>query len=74
MSETATRPEEAAPEGEFRARHALLKRLADAIADGNPATALRGLRQSLVLETATALAILAVVAWLGTLEPIMAYG
>ena len=31
MSETATSPEEAAPEGGFRARHALLKRLADVV-------------------------------------------
>lgn len=43
-------------------------------ANGNPVPALRGLRQSLVLETSTVLTILAVVAWLGTLEPIMAYG
>ena len=45
-----------------------------AIANGNPVPALRGLRQSLVLETFTVLTILAVVDWLGTLEPIMAYG
>jgi uncharacterized protein (DUF2336 family) len=31
MSEIATSPEEAAPEGGFRARHALLKRLADVV-------------------------------------------
>lgn len=31
MSETATSPEEATPEGGFRARHALLKRLADVV-------------------------------------------
>jgi uncharacterized protein (DUF2336 family) len=31
MSETAISPEEAAPEGSFRARHALLKRLADVV-------------------------------------------
>lgn len=31
MSETATSPEEAAPEGGFRARHALLRRLADVV-------------------------------------------
>ncbi len=31
MSELATSPEEAAPEGSFRARHALLKRLADVV-------------------------------------------
>ena len=31
MSEPATSPEEAAPEGAFRARHALLKRLADVV-------------------------------------------
>jgi len=31
MSETATSPEESAPEGGFRARHALLKRLADVV-------------------------------------------
>ena len=31
MSELATSPEEAAPEGGFRARHALLKRLADVV-------------------------------------------
>ena len=43
-------------------------------ANGNPVPALRGLRQSLVLETSTVLTILAVVAWLGTLEPIMANG
>ena len=43
-------------------------------ANGNPVPALRGLRQSLVLETSTVLTILAVVAWMGTLEPIMAYG
>jgi putative copper resistance protein D len=43
-------------------------------ANGNPVPALRSLRQSLVLETSTVLTILAVVAWLGTLEPIMANG
>ncbi len=43
-------------------------------ANGTPVPALRGLRQSLVLETSTVLTILAVVAWLGTLEPIMANG
>ena len=31
MSEPAPTPEEAAPEGGFRARHALLKRLADVV-------------------------------------------
>jgi len=55
-------------------RWRLTPALGVAIANSNPATALRGFRQSLVLETATALAILAVVAWLGTLEPIMANG
>ena len=55
-------------------RWRLTPALGAAIANGNPAPALRGLRQSLVLETSTVLTILAVVAWLGTLEPIMAYG
>ena len=55
-------------------RWRLTPALGAAIADGNPAPALRGLRQSLVLETSTALTILAVVAWLGILEPAMAHG
>ena len=55
-------------------RWRLTPALGAAIANGNPAPALRGLRQSLVLETSTVLTILAVVAWMGTLEPIMAYG
>lgn len=55
-------------------RWRLTPALGAAIADGNPAPALRGLRQSLGLEASTALTILAVVAWLGTLEPTMAKG
>jgi len=55
-------------------RWRLTPALGAAIANGNPVPALRGLRQSLVLETSTVLTILAVVAWLGTLEPIMAHG
>ncbi|MFN4240990.1 MULTISPECIES: copper homeostasis membrane protein CopD [Erythrobacter] len=55
-------------------RWRLTPALGAAIADGNPATALRGLQQSLVMEMGAALLILAVVALLGTLEPIMANG
>jgi len=55
-------------------RWRLTPALGAAIANGNPVPALRGLRQSLVLETSTVLTILAVVAWMGTLEPIMANG
>lgn len=41
----------------------------DAIADGDHARAIGALRRSLTIETGCALAILGLVAWLGTLEP-----
>lgn len=40
------------------------------IADGSPAAAVASLRRSLLFESSAALAILALVAWLGTLEPL----
>jgi putative copper resistance protein D len=45
-----------------------------AIAAGDPRAALRALRVSLALETGCASAILAIVAWIGTLEPPMSMG
>lgn len=50
-------------------RWRLTPALGAALADGDPAPALRNLKRSLVLEATAALAILALVAWLGTMEP-----
>ena len=43
--------------------------LALALSEGNPSIAVTALRKSLLLEATAAFAILALVAWLGTLEP-----
>jgi copper resistance protein D len=50
-------------------RYRLVPRFERAIAAGDHAAALTALRASLLVETAFAVAILALVAWLGTLEP-----
>lgn len=50
-------------------RFRLTPRLASAMAGGDTAPALARLRRSVALETALALLILGLVAWLGTLEP-----
>lgn len=52
-------------------RYRLTPKFELAIRDGNPHTALFLLRRSLMLETGAAFAILALVAWLGTLQPPM---
>ena len=41
-----------------------------ALDEANPGTAIRAIRKSLILEALVAAAILALVAWLGTLEPV----
>ena len=51
-------------------RWRLTPALGVAVHNDNPASALAGLRRSLLAEGSAALAILAVVAWLGTLEPL----
>jgi putative copper resistance protein D len=51
-------------------RWRLTPALSTGIDAGDPAAAVRALRTSLVLENSAALAILALVAWLGTLEPL----
>lgn len=51
-------------------RWRLTPALGVAVHNDNPASALTGLRRSLLAEGSAALAILAVVAWLGTLEPL----
>lgn len=51
-------------------RWRLTPALGVAVRNDNPASALTGLRRSLLAEGSAALAILAVVAWLGTLEPL----
>lgn len=51
-------------------RWRLTPALGAGLAEGDPAPALRNLRRSLVLEAAAALAIIALVAWLGTMEPV----
>lgn len=51
-------------------RWRLTPALGVAVRSDDPASALTGLRQSLLAEGSAALAILAVVAWLGTLEPV----
>ena len=51
-------------------RWRLTPALGAAIGIADPAHAIRDLRRSLILECAAALAILALVAWLGTLEPL----
>ena len=51
-------------------RWRLTPALGVAIRDGNPAAALAALRLSLLMEASAALTILALVAWLGTLEPL----
>jgi len=51
-------------------RYLLTPALADRIETGDHSAALLGLRVSLALETGCALLVLALVAWLGTLEPI----
>ena len=55
-------------------RFALTPRLARTMATDGLAGALANLRRSLALEAASALAVLALVAWLGTLEPPIATG
>jgi len=45
-----------------------------AIDSGNPVAAINSLRRSLIAETGAAFAILALVAWLGTLEPLSGTG
>lgn len=50
-------------------RWRLTPALGAVIGTADPAPAIRDLRRSLILESAAALAILALVAWLGTLEP-----
>ena len=51
-------------------RWRLTPALGVSVHNDNPASALTGLRRSLLAEGSAALAILAVVAWLGTLEPL----
>lgn len=51
-------------------RWRLTPALGAVIGAADPAPAIRDLRRSLILECAAALAILALVAWLGTLEPL----
>ncbi len=53
-------------------RWRLTPALEHAITDGNTVSAFRLLRRSLVVETVAAVVILALVAWLGTLQPPMA--
>ncbi|MCI1270677.1 MAG: copper homeostasis membrane protein CopD [Sphingobium sp.] len=53
-------------------RFRLTPRLDEAIAHGSPGRALSSLRRSIALEAAMAITILALVAWLGTLEPLAA--
>jgi len=53
-------------------RFRLTPRLDEAIAHGSPGRALSSLRRSMMLEAAMAVTILALVAWLGTLEPLAA--
>ena len=53
-------------------RFRLTPRLDEAIAHGSPGRALSSLRRSIALEAAMAVTILALVAWLGTLEPLAA--
>jgi len=55
-------------------RWRLTPALAIAIRDDNPARALTALRRSLLAESSAALAILVLVAWLGTLEPLGGLG
>lgn len=55
-------------------RWRLTPSLGVAIRNGNPAAALTALRRSLLMEASAALAILALVAWFGTLEPSGAAG
>lgn len=55
-------------------RWRLTPALGAAIPDGNPLVAVTALRRSLLAESTAALAILALVAWLGTLEPLGASG
>jgi len=51
-------------------RWRLTPALGDAIQRGDPANAVRALRKSLIMETAAAAAILYLVAWFATLEPL----
>ncbi|UNU44084.1 copper resistance protein [Sphingopyxis sp. YF1] len=50
-------------------RWRLTPALAASLADGDPRTAIGAIRRSLAIEAAAGLAILALVAWLGTLDP-----
>ncbi|NML94325.1 copper homeostasis membrane protein CopD [Novosphingobium olei] len=55
-------------------RWRLTPALSFGIRDDNPTSAVTGLRRSLLAEGSAALAILALVAWLGTLDPLSATG